>query len=196
MRFQDYIGLGSTDTRIPYFTNETNIHDGGIFEYVNDSTNGLRITILRNCFIYGSMSAQSNSSAIFAGFSLNASSPSTDLNALSGSEILCIDYARGANPLEHASASFKIKAVAGDIIRPHTSTSTTNQLDEWSVNIHAQATTEHVITPAKSANHYYRIEQAQTSLTNTANEIEYNLGTATIVDNFVGALHIKIPLFE
>jgi len=53
------------------------------------------------------------------------------------------------------------------------------------------SSSEHVVTPAKSGNHYYRIEQAQTSLTNTANEIEYNLGTATIVDNFVGSALIE-----
>lgn len=196
IRFQERTGMGSTATKIPYFTNVSAEYGSGLFSYTNDSTNGLVITIEKDCIINGGFSCDSLGGFTFAGFSLNASSVTFDLPDLVGSEILCIDYARGTSTIVNASASFEYRASAGDVIRPHSSANAPSDAANWSVNISAKATSANVVFEGQKKSNSYPITIDQTSGTAVVLNDDFGIvESVTTVGTGQAQINFKSELF-
>lgn len=160
-----HAGYGSTANKIPYFTNVNENDLGNFGTITNDSTNGLSFTAIKECSVTMTYSAVF-SAAGAVGISLNASSVTTSIALLGSDERIAHDTTSAGN--FNASATACKKLQAGDVIRPHTEASTVALTGRHHVVISAVATTEHVITPAKSNANVFSARIA-------------NSGTATIV---------------
>lgn len=88
--FQEHAGLGSTRTKIPYFTNARTATGTGI-SYTSSTTNGLEVTIARNAYCNVSYSGAVGASAIteyygigknLTDFTTSPSSRQTDVTVL------------------------------------------------------------------------------------------------------------------
>lgn len=143
-------GYGSVATRIPYFLNQKTdqTKGSGLFEITNDSTDGMQIKVLRECYLSVSFSSSYTAANTF-GISLNAS-VTTDVQNLAASDKLAM--ATTSSAAYAATASFqKVKFSAGDIIRPHANNLTAQEFSKWHITVSASPTAQNinVITPAK-----------------------------------------------
>lgn len=108
-------GYGSTAIKIPYFTTLEKNEPYNRFTVVNDSTDGLSVTI-RVKGVYAISYWYDASAAEYGGISLNASSVSSDITSLSAAQRVQLDRVTAAGII---NASLEISLKVGDIIRPH-----------------------------------------------------------------------------
>lgn len=122
-RFDTHAGYGSTNTKIPYFTNQRELSDEGIVTVENDSTNGFSITAVRNCVV--TFSFYSRGSSMNIGISLNSNQLTTDIFNINEENICALDSV--ASGLTGCSCS--VRLAPGDVLRPHTNSAavTSNQ---------------------------------------------------------------------
>jgi hypothetical protein len=115
-------GYGSTATRIRRFSNiRDNI--GTDIEYVDSATNGASFTV-KSAGIYNISYSDNFSTAGRFGLSKNTSSLGSDINAITTSERLAIEFATGT--AQDASVSWQGYLNAGDVIRAHTDAATSS----------------------------------------------------------------------
>lgn len=137
-------GFGSTATFIPYFTNQNYLTGDNIVTVGNDSTNGFSLTAIKDCSVTMTFQAVYTGTGEIFGLSKNASSLTTSVASLVGSE--SIAYADDSGRIKTVTATVDLKQ--GEIFRPHVGTTANlGNANDWSVSFHAQAVTEHVITP-------------------------------------------------
>ncbi|MGB0452610.1 MAG: hypothetical protein ACPGJV_02765, partial [Bacteriovoracaceae bacterium] len=115
-------GFGSVNTLVPYFTNVRSDTSGNIYKYVNNSTDGLVFTALRDAVITMTFTSKgSNALSRYATITKNLPFPITAPGSSyrNTDNIIVNDYiydgAGAVTPT--ASASFEIKA--GDTWQPH-----------------------------------------------------------------------------
>lgn len=108
-------GYGSTATKIPYFSTLEENSPNNRFTVVNNSTDGLSITI-RVKGVYAVTYWYDASAAEHGGISLNASSTSTDITSLNAAQRVQLDRTAAAGII---NVSTEISLDVGDVIRPH-----------------------------------------------------------------------------
>lgn len=116
IRWDTHAGYGSTDTRIPYFTNKNTDTSGSDLTIVNNATNGLRLTIV-STGVYAVSYWYSPASSSNIGISLNSSQLTTNISSITAANRLAL-----SNVAVAAGAAFVSWAgplTAGDVIRPH-----------------------------------------------------------------------------
>ena len=141
-------GYGSTNNKIPYFTNEVSTDGSGIVTVENDSTNGFSITALIDCTVNFSWSVNANAATAF-GVSLNSSQLTTGISSITTSDRIAYDDTSSSGVNATISASINLKA--GDVLRPHTESSPpAGTANRNHLSFTAISEAEHVITPAKA----------------------------------------------
>ena len=150
-RYDGYAGKGSTNDRIPYYTNAVSSNGSGLYTIENDSTNGFSITFLRDCKvdITGSMPVQSSNGFGEMGFSLNSSELTTNINAIADADRLIIErYSANTATTDVVSPSWSGQVQAGDVIRPHMSNFTpeASVIDLAHLAISAEADNQSVVS--------------------------------------------------
>jgi len=148
--FMEYLGYGSSALVIPYFQAAVSETGSGIYTITNNSTDGFILTALKSCRVSMNINGYSSGS-LFYGITKNTTQPSTSIDTLTNNnEALCMSFVNGWTN----QASCDVELEAGDQLRPHSNGNlnlTTQDLRERGrITIHAQTTTEHVVTPAKS----------------------------------------------
>lgn len=116
-------GFGGTDTKIPYFTNvRVNALNGGL-TVVNNSTNGLKITVNEAgdyaVSYYAYLSAPN-----YIGLSLNSAALTTNVQSITAATRLALATSAGADYA--VLVSWTGRLAVNDIIRPHTAGQGTN----------------------------------------------------------------------
>lgn len=109
-------GNGSTATKIPYYTNAPVNSPNSQFTVANSSTNGLSITI--NVAGIYAFSATFDTGVQYAGFSVNASSLTTNVQSLAVGERLGVAYVNSVGEAMHVAVTRRF--AVNDVIRPHT----------------------------------------------------------------------------
>lgn len=115
-RADTHAGYGSTDTKIPYFSNvRVNVDTAGAITVVNDSTNGCKITI--NTADYYTISFNmAPSAASYFGVSLNSTQLTTNIESITDSNRLCRTF---ASATETMHTSVRTWLAVNDVVRPH-----------------------------------------------------------------------------
>lgn len=137
-------GWGSTNTKIPYYSNLVQDTTGDLVTADNSTTLGLSFTVNRACRLILSCSGNMNGSQI--GVSVNSTQLTTNVDVINAADRLMCSIGNSAN--EHKEATAVYDASPGDVIRPHFDGSAINFADRWTVNFIAQEPeVDHVITP-------------------------------------------------
>lgn len=115
-RADTHAGYGSTDTKIPYFTNvRVNVDTAGAITVVNNSTNGCKITI--NTADYYTFSFNmSPTSASYIGLSINSTQLTTGIDGINVQNRLALSYI----PATHTDQiCVRVYCAVSDVVRPH-----------------------------------------------------------------------------
>ena len=149
--FQEYLGYGSVNNKIPYYQPVVRESGGGIYSIENNATNGWSLTALKDCVVDIAV-GQYSSGGSYSAITLNSTELTTEpQNLTNDSDRIALDYRNAWTG--HTSVS--VNLVSGDTLRHHTSGNlnlTTQALRErGTIAVSATATTEHVITPARSS---------------------------------------------
>jgi len=155
-----------------------------VLAFTNDSISGFAVTALKKCRVVMSVSAAFNLLADF-GISLNSTQLSTDIASVTAANRLAFGTTGGASVADSITASVELNI--GDTLRPHGG-AVLNGLDRWTVSVHAQAESEHVITPAKSNINNY---SARIANNGTATITSQNIPNA-LTASFVGVGRVSI----
>lgn len=116
-RADTHAGYGSTDTKIPYFTNvRVNVDTASAITVTNNSTNGCMVLINTADYYTFSYNA-SPASATYIGFSLNSAQLTTGVDAINVQNRLALSYIVGT---ETARVSVRLWCAVNDVVRPHT----------------------------------------------------------------------------
>lgn len=130
-------GYGSTNTKIPYFTNARQSDTNGLITIGNDSTNGFSVTVNRNdvqlTMTYSYYADAGNRSM---GISLNSTQLTTGIFGINTSDRLA--YANVSANNGQTVAITKIFN-SGDILRPHTEGNVSAQVGRNHITITAIA---------------------------------------------------------
>lgn len=141
--FEDEAGYGSTATKIPYYSTVAKTSGGGLFSYTNDSTNGLKITALQDILITASYTLV-GSNVLGFGFSINGS-PTTTYDSQASSVLCGMGIRNSTASIDRGGATCTVKLSAGDILRPHVNTASTNAANN--VRVTAQQAVNVVTAP-------------------------------------------------
>ncbi len=121
-----HAGYGGTDTKIPYFTNTSTYDPESHFTIVNNSTNGLRITInTAGLYSITASLGGADGGSCYAGITLNDTELTTDVSSITVGNILAfgnIGAVGGYQAVPQLSTTVWLNA--GDIVRPHTNGTT------------------------------------------------------------------------
>jgi hypothetical protein len=154
-QYYTYAGNGSTNTYIPYFTNEVSNDIASRGTIVNDSTSGFTFTARGECVVTISFSGSYAGGGGHMGITKNGVLTSTITNAGNDGKRLASEYSSAAD--QPCNATAEIKCVAGDVITPHLEVtsggSTANRA--FGLSITAESSSEHVVTPAETQTEYY-----------------------------------------
>ena len=116
-RANTHAGYGSTDTRIPYFTNiDVNVDTAGAMTIVNNATNGCRVTINtagRYAISYWFIPSGANAGI---GISINSSQLTTNIGSITAANRVAF---AGAVDGVGSLCSITLDLEQNDVIRPH-----------------------------------------------------------------------------
>ena len=140
-------GFGSSSTKIRRYTTVVENIGANLITYADSASLGSTFTILKDG-IYSISISDTGTADNYAGVSLNSSELTTNLQSITESDRLCLQYESVSTA--SACAAWEGKLSAGDVIRPHTAGG-----DSWSTTycnftITGRAKSEHVVTPAES----------------------------------------------
>ena len=115
-RADTHAGYGSTDTKIPYFTNvRVNVDTAEAITVTNNSTNGCKV-LINTADYYTFSFNMSPSSAAYAGISLNSSQLTTDIGSINVQNRLALAYIEATNT---GHVSIRLYCAKDDVVRPH-----------------------------------------------------------------------------
>lgn len=113
-------GFGSTNTRIRRFTNAID-NVGTDITYADSATNGTSITVNSSGIYAFSYCEEGNTGAPLFGLSLNSASLTTNIEALTNTEIMALSNAGTGNDRQCIAWTGYLDA--SDVVRPHTNES-------------------------------------------------------------------------
>lgn len=147
-RYDDHAGYGSTNNKIPYYTNERVNGTGKLVSIENSSTNGFSVTALESCSVTFDYTFTFDSSGQEAGVSLNSTQLTTAIGSITAADRVAYEVNSTADT--GANLSITIDLDAGDVLRPHTggvASSTSSPVHV--VSITAKATKSNVVDLAQ-----------------------------------------------
>ncbi len=118
LRLNTYNGYGSTNTKIPRFTNVVEYVPGD-FTYADSATLGASITIVNPGMYMWSHNANLASAVQMVGASLNSSQLATAISAINAADILAVGETNVANSTGGIGGC-PVWLNPGDVVRPHT----------------------------------------------------------------------------
>lgn len=113
-----HAGFGSTNTKIPYFSQivKSSINELGVIS--NSISQGFSFTASQRCKVTVSFGMDSNgASSNYVGLSLNSTQLTTDVQLINSTDRLSLDVGAGGDP---CCASASVILEEGDVLRPHT----------------------------------------------------------------------------
>lgn len=124
VHFEATAGYGSTNTVIPYYTNELTNSVSSLGTIENNSTNGFSFTADRDCRVTASFThnVDSGGADYYTGWSLNSNQLTTNIASITGSHRLIQEYYRdnALNASTSCTVSTSVVLKKGDVLRPHT----------------------------------------------------------------------------
>lgn len=139
VQFNDQAGLGSTATKIPYYTTSTVSNGNGIFLVSNDATNGTKIVFLRPALVTASIGYYTSTVGAQFGVSLNGA-VTTNLYSDTDAHRKCLAQPLIISATAYASStSCSFVVTTNDIVRPHTDGSTCGDPNSCFFNLSAVA---------------------------------------------------------
>jgi len=156
-QYNTYAGYGSTNNKIPYFTNEVSDTTGNLISIAHsDTTNGFKITALRdNVKVIGCYSCDANIASNI-GWSLNSNQLTTNIGSITTAHRLAYEIIGGGG--ESANACFTGVFNKNDVFRPHTNGDAATTVAVWSITVTAQAENDTYITSAKAGSQIIRYD--------------------------------------
>lgn len=122
-QFNTQNGFGSTNTKIPKYTNNPVASDpSNLLLVANSSTLGVVITARRNCLVTMAFSFNASSSGVRNGITKNSTQLTTDFNSVTIGTVLCSTSTVGDDSPGCATATLFL--AAGEFICPHTNQNT------------------------------------------------------------------------
>lgn len=109
-------GYGSTDTKIPYFTNERVNTISNLGTISNDSTNGLKVVATKRCLAKINYYGGRSGSTCILGLSLDSNQLTTAISSISAEHRLNESYTGSS---ETTSVSAEVIMEEGQVLRPH-----------------------------------------------------------------------------
>ncbi len=189
IRYDGYAGYGSTNNKIPYYTNTRENTGANLVTITNSSTTGFSITAIRDCHITVTLShsAPGNDSAV-AGLSLNSTELTTAIHIITAADRVALNLlSYNTGNYFTSNSTYSGKFPAGSVIRPHTAGTTPAISAINGITVLVTADSENVIRPVSSdtwmGTQSYTLATSGTGLLDTAGEVRVNLATATIVNN-------------
>ena len=184
-RYSSIAGYASTNTALVYYNTLQESVNSGLYTVENSSTNGFSITANKNIDeITISYTLVSDGDQLIGGLSKNSTTLTTSYTALTQAEKLNSTYVRSASNIDHGVVSWTGPMNVGDVIRPHYNTASAGIAPSDGntiLNISARRTTNDVVVSnSGDSDQIYTITHSSNLLTDRVNEIEFNLGTATI----------------
>ncbi len=129
IRYNTVAGLGSTATKIPYYTNEElNRVPEGTMTGANDSTNGCSVTVNKDG-VYAACMTHNLTTASYWGISVNGT-VTTNFTGHSATICKATNYQDSSDTIDNVSITMFLNA--GDIIRPHTNGTAVGTLGAFS----------------------------------------------------------------
>lgn len=119
--YNTHAGYGSTNTKIPYFTNAVSNTMSYFGTIANSSTNGWSFTASKKCRVTMTYCKDGTTNAtVQAGISLNSSQLTTNINGITVADRLAIQQISSIVGEELAqSVSVSVILNASDVLRPH-----------------------------------------------------------------------------
>lgn len=146
IKYDTHAGYGSTNTRIPYFTNAVNV-GSQIGTITNSATLGFAFTAIKKCLVTVGYTG-SGAATHDVGLSLNSTQLTTDIMSITQANKLASVKIDTANYPVNVAVSIVMNP--GDVLRPHRSVSAPTYPERDVFTLTALAESEHVVTPAKS----------------------------------------------
>ena len=143
--YQQYAAYSSSNTKVPYFTNEKSNTISKLGVINNESVNGWSFTATKRCKVNISLSTAA-SGGTYAGLDLNGSELDTSVNSLTDdSTLVAFSYQSGSSSGD--ALTFNGIMEVGDVIVPHLDGAAVNT-NEHRVHLSIVVTseTEHIIT--------------------------------------------------
>jgi hypothetical protein len=129
IRWDTFAGYGGTDTQIPYFTNKNTDTSSGEITIVNNSTNGLRLTI-NTAGTYAITFSGTADSATVMGLSLNSNQLTTSIASITELHRLAMSDGTAC------FCAYTGPLAVNDVIRPHAAAVGTGSLQaRWAFSI-------------------------------------------------------------
>jgi hypothetical protein len=143
VQYNTHAGYGSTNTKIPYFTNLVTSTGSGFFTVENSATNGFSITVQKKCIVSMSYSRDGE----ISGISLNSTQLTTSVASINIANrvMLAIN-----STIYTSNPNATLTLNVGDVLRPHITGGGSGSAAYSHITVSAIAESEHVITPAKS----------------------------------------------
>lgn len=114
-----HAGYGSVGTQIAYFTNVTRNEGDPLLSIVNNSTDGLTFTALKDCEFSMEFTFITAAAETFFGPTVDAN-PTTSISSLAASFVKDMGVTKAANRQGHAAWTGKL--LRGQVVRAHTNT--------------------------------------------------------------------------
>lgn len=126
-------GLGSSNTKIPYFATEQKSSGAGLYTVTNDSTNGFVITTLQPCLVsmkFWNFGTTANHICI--GLNSNGTTDAQDL-----SDANRLGLSEATDPTNAQMVVGEYVAEAGDTFKPHTQNTAVSSSARWGITVTA-----------------------------------------------------------
>jgi len=180
--FNTVTGYGSTNNKIPYYSNEVSNDTGSIITIANSAVNGLSITANKECVVYlgvtGAFGAAGN-----VGISLNSTELTTGISSLTVADRLVIGTTSAAGYFDDVSVSIKMSAA--DVLRPHFDGGALSSTDTHHVSISATSETAAVVHSSTGTENTFSANISASGGTPSVEQSSIDF-IASITDNGVG----------
>jgi hypothetical protein len=147
--YQDGAGAGSTNTKIPYFTNEIRNTASSLISVENSPVNGFSITAKQPCTVTMNtawFTSTGSLAGVYYGISLNSTELTTNIQSITAAHRLVFTKFQGP-AAEVVPISVEVHMSPGDVLRPHKSEISTYTEALNYVMVTAKPTARTIITP-------------------------------------------------
>lgn len=188
IRYDGHAGFGSTNNKIPYFTNERENTIDQLVTVSNSSTLGLSFTAKKKVKVNITYSYATTGGNDQVGFTLNSSQLTTNLGETTLSDRLTYNNVAGGS--EFVTISWSGELEVGDVLRPHTSAATVANAGAHSLSFIAQASEAQFLAAVPM--NYTQTRYLPSNVTSTTSDISAlrfeNLVVGKMYEVFIQAL--------
>lgn len=169
-------GDGSATSRVPYYTNIREESGGGLYTFVNNSTDGFILTAIKDIPFFSISANFKTTTAGQAGWISRDGNPAS----ASQTDDKIAAYSNNNSSNTTLTHTYNGKLNAGEtIFIQYTGTASSN--NNWNISVSAVAETASVISSSIGASQYITHDGAFNSLINNAGEIEFNTSNLSYI---------------